>query len=174
MVFKKGHISYHKDIGLYHHSEEAKRKMSEAHKGKKLSKETRKKIGEANKGKGSFKKGHIAWRKNVKDSKSLDNGYILVAGYSDSIFSSMAKTGGRKGYIPEHRLMMAKHLGRCLESWEIVHHINGIKTDNRKENLELLSQEKHNYTHLDKLVIIQLKKEVKKLRELLLISMLAR
>jgi len=46
-------------------------------------------------------------------------------------------------YIREHRHVMQVHLGRKLETHEHIHHINGDSSDNRIENLQVLTNSEH-------------------------------
>ena len=51
------------------------------------------------------------------------------------------------GYVREHILIAEKHLGRLLLPDEVVHHINGIKSDNRPENLAVMTSSAHLQSH---------------------------
>ena len=93
--------------------------------------EFRNKLSELNKGaKSNFWKG----------GRGISQGYIVITLDPDDFFYPMVDAKGR---VLEHRLVMAKHLGRCLHPWEIVHHKNGIRSDNRLENLQLVQEMQH-------------------------------
>jgi len=72
------------------------------------------------------------------------DGYVAIWLSPDDFFYLMTS---KLRYVLEHRLVMARKLGRCLQSWEVVHHKNGIRNDNRLENLELTTIGSHIIEH---------------------------
>ncbi|MGP4073796.1 HNH endonuclease [Piscibacillus sp. B03] len=77
---------------------------------------------------------------NVTGRKRSPHGYILLC----------IKTHPNSdvlGYVFEHRVMMEVKLERYLEKDEVVHHKNGVKHDNRLNNLELMTHGEHSSMH---------------------------
>lgn len=105
---------------------------------------------------------------NWKGGKTSEQGYILIKLQPNDFFYQMAD---RRGYVKEHRLVMAKKLGRCLQPWEIVHHKDHVKSHNNETNLKILSDIGHKQltmleTKIDKQsnIIKDLRKDIKLLR----------
>lgn len=65
-------------------------------------------------------------------------GYVCIfIGPEHPMYSMANKGTGAKREVKVHRLNYAEHIGRPLERWEQVHHIDGKRSNNEIGNLEL-------------------------------------
>lgn len=76
-------------------------------------------------------------RKNPEEASNYSGGRSVNAAGYVWVLKADHPNANQLGYVFEHRLVVSESIGRPLEKWEVVHHINGIKSDNRIENLVL-------------------------------------
>lgn len=119
--------------------EETRKRVSEKLKGgthykPPLSDESKRRISISKKGKFRI---HTEFGGHTKKRR---DGYIAV-------YAPDNPSANKDGYVMEHVLVMEKAIGRTLESNEVVHHINHIRTDNRIENLMLMTRGEHTKFH---------------------------
>jgi IS30 family transposase len=150
---EKGRVSWNKGIPMRKSSRE---KLSKSHMGKKLSLEHRNKVIK------TLQYG----QKGAENPMWNEGKYINPSGY---VYLRLADHPHKQsnGYMAEHRYVVEQLLGRYLTKWEHVHHINGIKGDNRPENLELVNAQTHNLITMMEIRIKELETEVNDLKQLL-------
>jgi len=160
----KGLKAWNKGVPM---KEESKIKLSESHKGKKPSPEHRAKVIK-----------NLCYGLKGEDNPNWKGGKVMVFSDSKKKKDRVKGTKGyvwlrlpnhpkayKQGYYPEHRYVMEQKIGRILDKYEHIHHKNGIKDDNRIENLELVNGSTHCLiTQMEKR-IKELEKENKELRE---------
>jgi len=166
----------------FKHTEESKKKISDANKGRKRTEETKRKISESHKGHQAWSKGYkhteetrkkmsdkwsyekiITPERNKKISNKLKElyakgvtigfkkgnkhsqwkgGIIKVRGYYYIYNPELGINFNRK-YVKRCNLIWYKHTGELIKNPYLLHHINGIKDDDRIGNLQKVNQSEH-------------------------------
>lgn len=89
----------------------------------------------------TFQKGKLNPRYGMKGKRRIvKSGYICL-------YIPKHPNSTSLGYIPEHRLIMEKKIGRYLKSGELVHHIDGNRSNNKLENLKIITKSEHMKLH---------------------------
>ena len=116
------------------------------------------------------RKCNIVNNKNYFCSKKCESKYNnfgenveLRGSYTDCGGYKYYKINGK--YMAEHRIIVERNIKRPLKSWEFVHHLNGIRKDNRIENLVIVTNKTHESGTFRKLLqkrIIELEEQLEK------------
>lgn len=121
---------------------ERKRQMwveiGKASKGRHLSLEARRAISEAHKG--------LRLRNDYEfggHEKRRADRYV-------SVYVPDHPNANKDGYVMKHHLVMEQHIGSYIPKGYVVHHKNGERADNRIENLELMAFKEHASYHMKK------------------------
>jgi hypothetical protein len=77
---------------------------------------------------------------SYKSGRFEHEGYIFV--------KSEDHPRSKRGYVPEHILIAESKIGRLIARNEHVHHINENRSDNRPENLQVMTIEEHRSLHI--------------------------
>ncbi len=89
---------------------------------------------------------HKCFLKTGRARRGTGKGFYMRNGYR-VISLPLHPNADRDGFILEHRYIMEQHLGRYLADDEHIHHKNGIRDDNRLENLEIVTNKEHPPKH---------------------------